>query len=84
MFRLAFLILALAAGQPGVFAQARTVNYDFSTQTEYWTYAGGWGLRDNGIGGSLAAWGFNLVEDDYLASPALYLLAGRSILSRSG
>lgn len=53
-----------------------SVFYDFSTQTEYWTYAGGWQLRDNGVGGSTAGWGFNLQEDDFLASPPVVLNAG--------
>lgn len=53
-----------------------SVFYDFSSQTEYWTFSGGWQLRNNGVNGSVAAWGFQLVEDDFLASPPIFLTAG--------
>ena len=52
--------------------------YDFETQSEFWKYEGGWETRNKGINGSVAAYGFNLTSDDFLASPALYLYAGET------
>lgn len=76
MKSLLLLLSALALTAAAVVSTS--VFYDFSEQTEYWTYAGGWTLRDNGVGGSTAGWGFNLTEDDFLASPPVGLTAGET------
>ena len=71
-----FAYAALAATFLLAAALSVSVAYDFDDQTEYWTYAGGWRLRGAGVNGSQAAWGFNLTEDDFLASPGVELNAG--------
>ncbi len=62
-------ILSIIVNQATGFADQ--VYYNFDSQNEFWTYEGGWTLSNNGYNNSLAAFGFNLIEEDYLASPAI-------------
>ncbi len=57
---------------------ADQVLFDFDSQTDFWTYAGGWQLSNSGYNSSTAAFGFNLVEEDFLASPAIQLFTGEN------